>query len=458
MNRVVIIGGGPAGRIAAVHLGTAGEDVLLIDRKGATGGQCLHHGCMVICALNDIARTLAHSEKLTTYEIFDASPKVSLKNIWREIREIQKTISDILDEETTGTGVTLCTGKEACINGQDVTLDGEKVSYDKLIISTGSRPYIPDIQGTGLAGVYTPHNIHNLTELPEKISVIGGGVIASEFAYIFSALGSEVEMLCRRELFGSMDETFVKSARKELEKVSVRENTPVDKITENRQGAEGLTLHAGHTESRTDAVLIATGLVPNTDMISGFEKGKQGEIIVNRDMQTGIAGIYAAGDVTGPPYLTPVARREGLIAAGSILGRENPGMPSCIPQSVKLRFDHSFCSVPGIKPDKAYILPSPAGAGSFWSVPERYTGYSKIELDTKSGKIVRMYAGSPGSSLFTPYMAYLMERRTTTEELKQFPEVHPAADGIYGLIRYAQALREEKKREDETGAGTNVLL
>ncbi len=125
-------------------------------------------------------------------------------------------------------------------------------------------------------------------------------------------------------------------------------------------------------------------------------------------------------------------------------------MPSCIPQSVKLRFDHSFCSVPGIKPDKAYILPSPAGAGSFWSVPERYTGYSKIELDTKSGKIVRMYAGSPGSSLFSPYMAYLMERGTTTEQLKQFPEVHPAADGIYGLIRYAQALREKKKIKAET--------
>jgi dihydrolipoamide dehydrogenase len=431
---IAVVGGGPAGRTAAIRLANGGAEVLLID-KGGLGGQCLHHGCMVVCALSDIARLLENARELAGLGIIDQVPTVDFPRILGEMQDVQATIRRVLDEETRGAGVEICSGKEAFVDGRRLSLDGERVSTDHILIATGSRPAIPNIPGAGLPGVITPHTIGDLKTLPPRLAIIGGGVVAAEFAYIFRQFGSEVEIICRSEFLKNVGERVRKAARAELRGVEISEYAPAEGI---KRSGEGLLVEIRNSgEREADAVLLAAGLSPNTAQVRGLETGPSGEILVDAAMRTSVPGVYAAGDVTGPPYLTPVARRQGTIAADAILGRarEENVLPP-VPQTIKLRNDHTFCDLAGAEETISFGFPSPSGSGSFWWVPERYTGSSSLTIEP-DGRIVGFYAGAPCTSLMAPYLAYLLRAGVGVEALEDLIEVHPSTDGIYGLIRYA---------------------
>ena len=431
---IAVVGGGPAGRTAAIRLANGGADVLLVDR-GGLGGQCLHHGCMVVCALSDIARLLDSARELERLGIIDQVPAIDFPRALAEMREVQATIRRVLDEETRGAGVEICSGKEAFVDGRKLLIEGEERETEAILIATGSMPSVPGIPGVGLFGVITPHTLGELAELPERIAIIGGGVVAAEFAYIFRQFESEVEILCRSEFLKNVDERVRRAARAELAGVGIEEYAPVDGI---ERAGKGLRVEVrNRPEREVDAVLLAAGLTPNTAQVRGIKKGKSGEILVDARMRTSVPGVYAAGDVTGGPYLTPVARRQGIIAADAILGR--PGgeerLPP-VPQTIKLRNDHTFCDLAGSEETITFGLPSPSGSGSFWWVPERYTGSSSLTIEP-GGRIVGFYAGAPCTSLLGSYLAYLLRDGVGVEALEDLVEVHPSTDGIYGLVRYA---------------------
>jgi len=437
---ITVVGGGPAGRTAAMRLAGAGKEVELIDR-GGLGGQCLHHGCMVICALNDAARLLQASRSLADRGIIDSAPALSFPALIRELQKTQAIIRDVLDRETEQAGVTVVRGAEARVDGATVVCGGEMRTPEAVLIATGSRPHIPDIEGIDLPGVYTAHQILNAETLPRNLAIIGGGVIGAEYAYIFQSFGCEVDLICRSRLLSALDERIGRQARKDLDGVRIREQTAVRRI-EGSPRADSLVLETGGNEEviGVDAVLIAAGLVPRTEMVRGVPMGSSGEILVDTSMRTAVRSVYAAGDVTGPPYLTPAARREGRIAADAILGRTPPDNPARIPQYLSLRYDHAFCTLPS-EASASFTIPSPSGPGSFWSVQERHTGTSTLDFEPESGMMTGIYASAPGSANALPYLAHLMRRGLPLSELEDLIEVHPSTDGMYWLIRYAAEWR-----------------
>jgi dihydrolipoamide dehydrogenase len=179
-------------------------------------------------------------------------------------------------------------------------------------------------------------------------------------------------------------------------------------------------------------------------MLNGVAKGPAGEVIVNDRMQTNVRNVYAAGDVTGPPYLTPVARHQGLVAADNILGKERRMDYRYIPQSLNLTNELAFCTT-DIEGTAKLTIPGPAGPGTFWSVPSGTTGLAKIMADPYSGEIRGMCCAGPGGGLIAGYMAFLMQRNFSVHDFEEFIEVHPSTDGVYGLAKYASELL--KKRE-----------
>jgi dihydrolipoamide dehydrogenase len=437
---IIVVGGGPAGRTAAIRLAGAGKEVELIDR-GGLGGQCLHHGCMVICALNDAARLLHSARSLAERDIIDAAPALSFPALVRELQKTQAIIRDVLDRETEQAGVTIIRGAEAEVDGATVVCEGETRAPEAVLIATGSRPLIPDIEGIDLPGVSTPHTILNAKALPGHLAIIGGGVIGAEYAYIFRSFGCEVDLICRSRLLSALDERIGKQARKDLDGVRIREQTLVRRI-DGSPRVDSLVLQTGGKEEiiDADAVLVATGLVPRTERVSGVPMGPSGEILVDTSMRTAIPSVYAAGDVTGPPYLTPAARREGRIAADAILGIASPEERACIPQYLSLRYDHAFCTIPSDE-SASFTIPSPSGPGSFWSVQERHTGAATLDFEPESGMITGVHASAPGAANALPYLAHLMRRGLPLSELEDLIEVHPSTDGIYWLIRYAAEWR-----------------
>jgi dihydrolipoamide dehydrogenase len=170
-------------------------------------------------------------------------------------------------------------------------------------------------------------------------------------------------------------------------------------------------------------------------MLDGIAKGPSGEVIVDNHMRTSAEGVYAAGDVTGPPYLTPVARHQGIVAADNILGKERVMEYCCIPQSLNLTNELAFCIDSDAGTAKLSI-PGPAGPGTFWSVPAGDTGMAKIMADPDSGEIRGICSAGPGGGLIAGYMAFLMRRNFSVHDFEEFIEVHPSTDGVYGLAKY----------------------
>jgi len=442
---ITVIGGGPAGRIAAMRLAAHGKEVRLFDsRPEGLGGQCLHQGCMVICAQNDAARACDEVHDLHRFGITNTAPEIDYACLQEKMAGIQETIAGVLDTETTEANVTVICD-HARVEGKRVYAGGIEYESEAVLIATGSVPRIPTIPGTGIDGVYTAHSLPLLRRSPRRMVIIGSGVIAAEYAYIFRAAGAEVEVVARTRLLRGFPEPMVKGARRDLAGVLIHEETEAVAI-EGTETATGVRIQADGNEETIpcDTVLIAAGLVPRTDGISGIALGPGGEIRVNERMETDVPGVYAAGDVTGPPYLTPLARREGRTAADAILGLPLKPAPACIPQTIKLRHEHSLALHPDAE-GNGIMIPSPAGLGSFWLVPDRHTGRSLLMTDKTTGRMTGFYEAAPQSSSAAGYLAYLINNEVSVDAMESFIEVHPSSEGVAWLMRYCAEQREAKK-------------
>ncbi|MDE4908111.1 NAD(P)/FAD-dependent oxidoreductase [Methanogenium marinum] len=440
---ITVIGGGPAGRIAAMRLAAHGKEVCLFDsRAEGLGGQCLHQGCMVICAQNDVARACEEVRDLQRFGITDTGPVIDYASLQERMTDIQETIAGVLDTETTEAGVTVVS-EHARVEGKRVYAGGVEYESEAILIATGSVPRIPAIPGTRIPGVYTAHSLTSLRRSPRRMVIIGSGVIAAEYAYIFHAVGADVTVIARSTLLRGIPEPVAKGARRDLVGVHIREETEVVSI-EGAGTVTGVRIRAGGNEEEIpcDTVLIAAGLVPRTEGISGIILGPGGEIQVNERMETNVPGVYAAGDVTGPPYLTPLARREGRAAADAILGIPLKPFPPCIPQTIKLRHEHSFAIHPDAE-GNGIRIPSPAGPGSFWLVPDRHTGKSLLMADKKTGKMTGFYEAAPQSSSAAGYLAYLINNGISVDTMESYIEVHPSSEGVAWLMRYCAEQRED---------------
>ncbi len=447
---IIVVGSGPAGRFASMKLAAAHKEVILVDkREEGPGGQCLHQGCMVVCALNEVARTLDSTRLFSRRGFVSGKLDISWPALISDLREVQRIITPILEEETKSAGVTLIKGA-AKVSGKKVFIDDKEFEPDAIILATGTRPFIPDISGNDLNGIYTAHNILSMPDLPKEMVIVGGGVIAAEFAYIFSVFGVKVTIVIRSELLGDIPDILQKQARKDLSNVEILEDTDLIEINGENGTVTSVTVKTNGNKRiiPTTVCFFATGSVPVTDYISGITLNKNKIIKVSDLLETSVPGVYAAGDITGQTYLTPMARRQGRLVADIILGRIKDKADiesnklSAIPQSVKLKYDLAWCEDSGHL-GKGITTPGAAGSGTFWAVPERNTGICKVECD-KSGKITGVVEASPVAGCATTYLGWLINTGVKVQDLEKLIEVHPSADILYMLIRF---LDEERFRD-----------
>jgi dihydrolipoamide dehydrogenase len=438
---IVILGGGPAGRLASIRLASAGKQVTLVEH-GGIGGQCLHSGCMPVCALNDVARLIHSASELRDLGVVNSVPTPDFPVLLKKMGEIQQKIASILDEETRSAGVDIIYGRTGRFAGGMVWAGDEQLKAEAVIAATGSRPFVPEIPGIDLPGVFTSHTLPGMKKLPEKLVIIGGSVVAAEFAYIFRSFGCDVTILSRSMFLKESDKHLRALAIKELAGVTIRENTSVTSIRGKDRVSSVLT-PAGELEA--DAVFLAAGLVPNSGVLEGLKKGPGGEVVVDNRMRTSVADVYACGDVVGPPCLTPVARQQGIVAADNILGIPRAMDYTNIPRSISLTHELASC-INVAEGMGSLAIPGPAGPGSFWSVPTGQTGLAKVIFDPESGELAGICAAGPGGGLIAGYMAFLMKKHFSVHDFEEFIEVHPSTDGVYGLAKYASAVVKKRNR------------
>ena len=426
----IVIGSGPAGRLGSLELGKLGKEVTLIE-KNHIAGTCLNEGCMVVCALTDITKFIDSANRFNNHGFIKSQLDISYEKIVEKIVETQEKLRQLNQLENESFGNNIIYG-EASINGDTVNVNGESFEYDNLLIATGARPFIPDIKGSehGL----TNKDILKIDKVPEKLNIIGGGIIACEIANIYSTLGSEVNVLARSAFLKEISENTKKYVlEKIMPDVNVYENTSIKEAFENKV----LTDDGKELEG---VPFFATGRVPNSEIAEGIvELNSDKTIKVNEMMKTNVENIYAAGDVTGGYQLTPVARKEGITAARNMAGYGNKVSYSCIPQTLSLNTEVSFvknekseCS----KDDKATIgIPGIAGPHAFWNILTGDTGYTEVEFDKKNNKINRINSISPSSTSDVAYLSYLMRMDYDLDDYGEFLEIHPSTDSNYKIIK-----------------------
>lgn len=424
----IVIGSGPAGRLGSYELGKLGEDVTLIE-KNHIAGTCLNEGCMVICALSDISKFIDSNKRFNGYGFIKSQVDVSYEKIVSKIKETQDLLRKLNQMENESVGNNVIYG-EASIDENTVNVNGESLEYDNLLIATGARPHIPDVKGSEYG--LTNKDILKLDDIPEKLNIVGGGIIACEIANIFSTLGSEVNVIVRSEFLKEIDEDAKDYILKHIMKdVNVLEHTDISECSKNK-----VILTNG--DELEGVPFFATGRVPNSEIAEGFvDINPDKTIKVNDFMETSRDNVYAAGDVTGGWQLTPVARMEGICAARNMANYKNKISYNSVPQSISLNTEVSFVENEkiGDVETETIALPAIAGPGAFWKILTGDTGYAKIEFDKENNRIKKINSISPSSVSDVAYLSYLMRIDSPLDEYSNFLEIHPSTDTNYKIIK-----------------------
>lgn len=439
--RIVVLGGGPGGYVAAIRAAQLGAEVTLVEKK-ALGGTCLNVGCIP-------TKVLLHTTELYTQLMQDAKELgIETAEVSVNWSQLQKRKDKIIRMNTGGIETLLKKNKIAKLSGSgnfisrselEVTLaDGsvQSLGFDRAIIATGSEPSIVPIPGVELEGVITSNEALSLPAVPESLCIIGGGVIGCEFASVYSSLGCKVtiiEML--PELIAVMDQDVVKCLRKEFASsgIEVHTETKVERIEQTSAGLRVVASsgNGGHV-IEAEKVLLSIGRRPVTVGLGLEDIGvevKRGAIQVNRSMETGIPGIYAIGDCNGGIMLAHVASAEGVIAAEAIMDTPSPidfrTVPSCVytrPELASVGMTEAEAKQQGFQV-KTGVFPLQANAKSM--IMGESSGLVKYVVDAGNDEILGLHIAGPRATDIIVEGALAIRLEATLEEIVTTIHAHP---------------------------------
>ena len=332
-KHLIVIGGGSAAFSAALEAQSLGSRVTLINAGLPMGGTCVNVGCVPSKNLIRAAESLHKSQNNVFAGIETAGRISDFKAIMQQKRDLvgqlqqQKYVDVIKDIE----GIRQITGRAVISSPRSVEVNGETITGDILLVATGARPNIPNIEGLRDVNYLTNESAFELDELPKSLIVLGGRYIALEIAQMFSRLGSKVTILQRSERIlpnETADLTDALTTYLEDEGIKVVTSNQFQRITESLSGITVESKVNGTSESFTaDQIIVATGRTPNSDNMGlesiGVELKPDGGIKVNDQLATSISSVYAVGDVLNENMFVYTAAYEGKLAARNALLGEN---------------------------------------------------------------------------------------------------------------------------------------
>jgi len=440
---LVVVGAGPGGYVAAIRAAQLGMKTAVVEREHL-GGVCLNWGCIPTKALlrsSEIYHLLHHLDEFG----------FSADNIKFDTKKIVKRSRNVADQLSKGVAHLLKKNKITVIDGAaklagkgKLTVEnaGKKVAdigAKHIILATGARARdLPNIKADGKL-IWSYKEAMVPEAVPKSLLVIGSGAIGMEFASFFGQLGSDVtvvEILDR--ILPVEDEEISAVALKSFQKQGMKIHTgaSVDAVKTGKNNVTAsIKQKDGKTESLTvDRVILAVGITGNVENIGLEEAGikvDRGHVVVNQWLETGVPGVYAVGDLVGPPWLAHKASHEGVICVEKIAGLDNvrplditniPGCTYCYPQIASVGFTEAAAKAAGheVRVGRFPYL----GNGKAIALGET-EGMIKTVFDTKTGELLGAHMiGAEVTELIQGYgIAKTLE--TTENELMHTIFAHP---------------------------------
>ena len=440
--KLAVIGGGPGGYVAAIRAAQLGAEVTLIE-KNAMGGTCLNVGCIP-------TKALIHSADLYHEIQKDAAKNgILVGEVSIDFAAMQKRKQTVVKQLVNGVGGLMGANGIQVIKGtakmkgaaevEVETAEGtESLSFDKVLIASGSVPSVVPIPGHDLDGVVDSTGALNFKEIPKSLCIIGGGVIGIEMAHVYQRLGTKVtivEML--PDILMNLDTDITAPIKKlfKKNKVDILLETKVGSIEKTEEGLlVNMTDKEGTAKSVTaEKVLMCVGRKPQTAELGLEEIGvatERGRIVVDENYQTNVENLYAIGDCIGGIMLAHVASAEGIAAIEKMMGQESPinfrTVPSCVYTSPEL-------SGVGLTEKEAIAKGVNYEVGKFPLVGNgksliigETSGLVKIIADKETGEVLGMHMCGPNATELIVEGALAIHKKATVEDLLATVHAHPS--------------------------------
>lgn len=438
--KIAIIGGGPGGYTAAIRAAQLNAEVTLIEKE-RVGGTCLNKGCIPTKVLLHTSGVYQAAKNFESIGIKVTGTKLDWGEVQRRKTEVVNKQVKGVENLLINNNVKKISGEGSFINKNQIKVkesDGSQtiVDFDYGIIATGSKPVVIPIPGIDLPGVITSDEALNLTEIPRSMVIIGGGVIGSEFAEVFSAVGCKVtivEML--PNIVANMDRDIVSTLVFKFENsgVEIYTDTKVVSISRTEEGLAVNTESAG--KSRTfsaEKVLLAIGRKPVTDNLKLENAGvltNKGTVAVNKNMQTNVSNIYAIGDARGGVMLAHAASSEGIAAVESIMGMKPNIDFNTIPYCVYTKPELAGV---GLTEDQAREKGYDVKIGLFpmsingkAMIEDEQQGLVKYITDNATGEVLGLHISGPGATELIVEGVLAVRLEATIEEITSTIHAHP---------------------------------
>ena len=438
---VTVIGGGPAGYVCAIRLSQLGLKTACVESRGSLGGTCLNIGCIPSKSLLNMSESFHRAKNFSDIGIETGEIKLNLEKMMSNKDSSVATLTKGVEFLFKKNKVTYIKGVGSFNGKNEILVKNDKseltIKTDKTIISTGSEPLsLPGIDFDEKK-ILSSTGALNISKLPKKMVVVGGGYIGLEMGSVWSRLGTEVHVIEYLDhitpgLDKEVSNEFMKILKKQNIKFEL--NTKVEKITKSD---EGVVIETSSKDSKNkieaDVVLISVGRKPYTDKLNlekiGVNLDKKGKIIVNKNFETNVENVYAIGDVIDGPMLAHKAEEEGIAVAELIAG-----------QSGHVNYD----IIPGViytSPEVAYVGKNeeelneekinfkvgkfPFMANSRAKAINEPEGFVKILAESATDRVLGVHIIGPHAGEMIAEMSVAMEFGASSEDIARTCHAHP---------------------------------
>tara|TARA_Y100001001_G_scaffold29654_1_gene24765 strand:- start:52 stop:1479 length:1428 start_codon:yes stop_codon:yes gene_type:complete len=439
---IVVIGAGPGGYAAAFRAADLGKQVLLIDRDNALGGVCLNRGCIPSKALLHISKVMSDAEHLSKMGVTYSKPAIDIDQVRAHKNKIVSQLNVGIAQMAKARKVDTIQGLAAFKSNSELNIETEdghiSISFDKCIIAAGSTSaMIPGVPSDH-PSILTSKTALDLVDIPEKLLVIGGGVIGLELGQVYAALGSRVSVVeFLPTLLPGTDPDLVKPLQRKLKNQfeSILVSSKVISVETNED--ETLTVaienDKGITRERFNKALVSVGRKPNSNFLNldstDIEMNDFGFINVDVYQRTSIKNIFAIGDIAGNPMLAHKATHEGKIAAEVASGHPAAFDAKAIPSVVYTDPEVAWAGLTEIEAKEKNI---PYETGDFpWAASGKALviganqGKTKILFDPETKQVLGVGIVGPGAGDLISEGMLAIEMGADAEDIGLTIHPHP---------------------------------
>lgn len=436
---VIVIGAGPGGYVAAIKCAKAGLKTAIVENR-RVGGTCLNRGCIPAKAMIHASSLYREMKEAEAFGVNVEGASFDYEKIVAYKEETTEKLCQGIEQLLKGNGVTILCGKGRLEQNKIVRVTGEEseecYEADHIILASGSKPLVLPIPGLELPGVLTSDELFKLTEMPESLVIIGGGVISVEFASVYANLGCKVTIVeAMPRLIPNMDKEISQNLKMILKKrgIDIHTSASVQRVEQ-----EGELYTCVFTEKEKEVkvsaqyVLCAVGRCPNTEGLFGEgaePEMERGRVVVDEKFHSSIEGVYAIGDLVKGLQLAHLASAQGIYVAEMLAGEEASvdlsAVPGCVytdPEIASVGMTEDEAKEKGVEIKTGKFIMS-ANGKSLITKEER--GFIKIVAEKETDVIVGAQMMCARATDMIGELVTAVTNRMTVQQLLKGMRAHP---------------------------------